>query len=390
MALDNPFPVIGYHGPDYFCDRKRETAAIASALRNGRNVVLHSPRRYGKTGLVRHTFRQLEKERGARTVLADIYAAQDAHEFNTILLNTVHQALNPTPKQFLRNVMAWFSALRPVVTVDELTGQPSIGLERGTPQREAVTTREIFKVLNGQRHTIFLAIDEFQQVALFKDVRMDAVLRTELQNSPKVHCIFSGSAPAPKRFGEGARRHLLLDLFNNAKNPFHGSADQLELERIDRKTYAAFAVALMKRHKRTLKPEDALFCYDICRGHTYYVQALFNRLFSAARQLDRDIIVQVLLAIVREQDAIMATLRSALTKNQWDLFAAISREGEVDTPTGGAFIKKHDLPSSAALVHALQALIDRELVYITAYDERSGKPVYAPYNPFMAAWFKYR
>ena len=100
--------------------------------------------------------------------------------------------------------------------------------------------------------------------------------------------------------------------------------------------------------------------------------------------------LQVLLAIVREQDAIMATLRSALTKNQWDLFAAISREGEVDTPTGGAFIKKHDLPSSAALVHALQALIDRELVYITAYDERNGKPVYAPYNPFMAAWFKYR
>jgi hypothetical protein len=379
MEPDNPFPVIGYHGPDHFCDRERETAAITSALRNGRNLVLHSPRRYGKTGLIRHAFRQLAKVRGTRTVFADIYAAQDAHEFNTILLNAVHQALNPTPKQFLKNVMEWFSALRPVVTVDELTGQPSIGLERGDPKREAATTREIFKVLHGQNRTIFLAIDEFQQVAEFKDVRMDAVLRTELQNSPNVHCIFSGS-----------RRHLLLDLFNNAKNPFHGSADQLELERIDRKTYAAFAVARMKRHKRTLGMEDALFCYDICRGHTYYVQALFNRLFSAARSLHRDIIVQVLLAIVREQDAIMATLRSALTKNQWDLFAAISREGEVDTPTGGAFIKKHDLPSSAALVHALQALIDRELVYITAYAEGSGKPVYAPYNPFMAAWFKYR
>ena len=83
-------------------------------------------------------------------------------------------------------------------------------------------------------------------------------------------------------------------------------------------------------------------------------------------------------------------MRSALTKNQWDLLAAVSREGEVDIPTGNAFIKKYDLSSSAALVHALQALLDRELIYITAYAAEAGKPVYAPYNPFIAAWYKYR
>ena len=379
MEQDIPFPVNGYRSPQLFCDREVETAALSSALRNGRHVVLYSPRRYGKTGLIQHVFNGLAKVRGARTVFADVYAAHDAHEFNTILLNAVHQALNPTPKQFLKNVMTWFSALRPVISIDELSGQPSISLERGDAKREAATTREIFRILNEQDRTIFLAIDEFQQVATFTDVRMDAVLRTELQRSPRVHCIFSGS-----------QRHMLLDLFNDAKNPFYGSADQVELKRIDRATYAAFAAATMKRHKRTLKMEDALYCYDLCRGHTYYVQVLFNRLFADPRTLDRSTIGDVLLAIIREQDAIMATLRSALTKNQWDLFAAISREGEVDTPTGGAFIKKHDLPSSAALVHALQALVDRELIYVTDHTTEGGKPIYAPYNPFLAAWFKYR
>ncbi len=379
MEKDNPFPVNGYRSPQLFCDRESETATLTSALRNGRHVMLYSPRRYGKTGLIQHVFNGLARVRGARTVFADVYAAHDAHEFNTILLNAVHQALNPTPKQFLKNVMTWFSALRPVISIDELSGQPSISLERGDAKREAATTREIFRILNEQDRTIFLAIDEFQQVATFTDVRMDAVLRTELQRSPRVHCIFSGS-----------QRHMLLDLFNDAKNPFYGSADQVELKRIDRATYAAFAAATMKRHKRTLKMEDALYCYDLCRGHTYYVQVLFNRLFADPRTLDRSTIGDVLLAIIREQDAIMATLRSALTKNQWDLFAAISREGEVDTPTGGAFIKKHDLPSSAALVHALQALVDRELIYVTDHTTEGGKPIYAPYNPFLAAWFKYR
>jgi hypothetical protein len=379
MVIDNPFAVDAYVSPQLFCDREAETATITSALRNGRHVMLYSPRRYGKTGLIHHVFNGLARTRGMRTVFTDVYAARDAHEFNTILLNAVHEALNPSPKLFLKNVMAWFSALRPVVSIDELSGKPSIALERGSARQDEATTREIFRILNTQGRTIFLAIDEFQQVATFKDVRMDAVLRTELQRSPKVRCIFSGS-----------QRHLLLDLFNDAKNPFFGSADQLELQRIDRATYAAFAVAVMKRHKRTLKLEDALFCYDLCRGHTYYVQVMFNRLCSDARPLERDTVVQVLLSIVREQDAIMATLRSALTKNQWDLFAAISREGEVDTPTAGAFIKKHDLPSSAALVHALQALMDRELIYVTGHTAEGGKPIYAPYNPFMGAWFKYR
>ncbi len=376
---DNPFLVNAYLSPQLFCDREDETHAIVSALRNGRNVMLYSPRRYGKTGLIHHVFNSLAQVRGARTVFADIYAARDAHEFNTILLNAVHEALNPTPKQFLKNAMAWFSALRPVVTVDELTGKPSIGLERSDRRREEATTREIFRILHEQDRTIFLAIDEFQQIAEFGELRMDAVLRTELQHSSKVRVIFSGS-----------QRHILLDLFNNAKNPFYGSADQMELKRIDRQTYAEWARSIFKRHKRTLKEEEALFCYDLCRGHTYYVQVLFNRLFADGRPPMRDTIVDILLRIVREQDAIMATLRSALTRNQWDLFAAISKEGEVDTPTGAAFMKKYDLPSSAALVTALQALIDRELVYISEHSSESGKPVYAPYNPFMAAWFKYR
>ena len=379
MLVDNPFGVNAYVSPQLFCDRDEETATISSALRNGRNVMLYSPRRYGKTGLIHHVFNGLAKVRGARAVFADVYAAQDAHEFNTILLNAVHQALNPTPKQFLKNAMTWFSALRPVVSMDDLTGQPSIALERSKSRKEAATTREIFRILNEQARTIFLAIDEFQQIVTFEGVRMDAVLRTELQRSTKVRCIFSGS-----------QRHILLDLFNNAKNPFYGSADQLELKRIDRNVYADFARNVMKRHGRTLKKEDALFCYDLCRGHTYYVQVLLNRLFGDVRPLERATIVQIMLSIVREQDAIMATLRSALTKNQWDLFAAISREGEVDTPTGNAFIRKYDLPSSAALVLALQALIDRELVYVTEHTAEKGKPVYAPYNPFLGAWFKYR
>ena len=120
------------------------------------------------------------------------------------------------------------------------------------------------------------------------------------------------------------------------------------------------------------------------------VQVLFNRLFGDARPLSRDTIVQVMMGIVREQDALMATLRRALPGNQWDLFAAIAREGVVDAPTAGSFMREHALASSAAVVQAMKALLEKELIYISGHVREGGKPVYEPYDPFLRNWFRYR
>ena len=61
--MENPFVYQGYESPSYFCDRTEETENILSALRNGRNITLISPRKIGKTGLISHTFHHiLEQE----------------------------------------------------------------------------------------------------------------------------------------------------------------------------------------------------------------------------------------------------------------------------------------------------------------------------------------
>jgi hypothetical protein len=52
----NPFLIVGYYSPEYFCDREAETQQIVSALQNDRNISLISPRRFGKTGLIHHCF----------------------------------------------------------------------------------------------------------------------------------------------------------------------------------------------------------------------------------------------------------------------------------------------------------------------------------------------
>lgn len=81
MKLPNPFPVFGYFGPTYFCDRCEETRKLCEALTNGRNVALVAPRRLGKTGLIHHALRELEAQKIAKGVYLDIFAVKTLPEF---------------------------------------------------------------------------------------------------------------------------------------------------------------------------------------------------------------------------------------------------------------------------------------------------------------------
>ncbi len=85
----NPFILTGYLSPEYFCDRNAETAKLTSALSNGRNVTLTSPRRMGKTGLIHHVFQQLRTENGIRCFYVDLYQTDSLRLLVKKLADTV-------------------------------------------------------------------------------------------------------------------------------------------------------------------------------------------------------------------------------------------------------------------------------------------------------------
>ena len=74
----NPFIYEGYEGPDYFCDRAEETEELINNLHNGRNTTLVSPRKIGKTGLIRHAFHRIkQQEKDAVCIYIDIFHTQN-------------------------------------------------------------------------------------------------------------------------------------------------------------------------------------------------------------------------------------------------------------------------------------------------------------------------
>ena len=88
--LNNPFVIYGYKGADYFCDRKKETEVIMKALQNERNIVLISPRRIGKTGLIHHVFENISKQDPeTHCFYLDINATRNLSQFIQLLAKTV-------------------------------------------------------------------------------------------------------------------------------------------------------------------------------------------------------------------------------------------------------------------------------------------------------------
>src|SRR5690606_38698011 len=90
----NPFPINKYLSREYFCDREEEVKRLRNALENGRNTLLFSPRRYGKTGLIHHVFDHYKRNKDVATVFVDIYSARNIADFNNLFVTAISMALS--------------------------------------------------------------------------------------------------------------------------------------------------------------------------------------------------------------------------------------------------------------------------------------------------------
>ena len=94
----NPFPVQGYFGPEYFCDREYESKRLISNRINGINTSLISARRMGKSGLIHHVFKQLTLDSETKCVYVDLFSTQNQADFTNVLATSLIQTYPETSK----------------------------------------------------------------------------------------------------------------------------------------------------------------------------------------------------------------------------------------------------------------------------------------------------
>lgn len=370
MRPNNPFLIAGYHSPEFFCDRVRETKELSDALFNGRNVTLISPRRMGKTGLICHTFHNLKKQHpDIVTLYMDIFSTQSLSDFVRLFANTVLGKLDSLPQKAMSRITQFVRSCRPVFSFDEITGSPKVTVDIA-PNEEVNTLKEIFEYLASSEKRCYIAIDEFQQIREYPEKGVEALLRSHIQFLPNVNLIFSGS-----------KKHVMQDMFTSSQKPFYLSTQMINITSIDPVEYSKFAVNHFAANGYNLPENIFKHIYDKYEGHTWYLQNLLNRLYSYGRNVDMEMVGYAVDQIISEFSFSYADLLNSQTPGNIRLLKAIAKEGCVKEIMSGSFIANHKLTAASSVSASIRKLIERELVY----ESDNG---YIIYDRFMGEWLR--
>lgn len=370
--MKNPFLTYGYAGSEYFCDRKKETERLTTLLENGNHVALISPRRMGKTGLIKHCFAQHNIQNNYYTFIVDIYATTSLAEFTYKLGLSILNTLKSMERKVWEKFLMAIGSLRSGISLDEF-GKPSWNLELGDIRKPEISLDEIFHYLANAEKPCLIAIDEFQSICDYEDKNVEALLRTYIQDCNNARFVFSGS-----------QRHMMGEMFTSHARPFYQCASLMSLKPIEESVYTDFITHHFESRGKLISKDSVSYLYNLVEGTTWYIQKLCNEIFAYADNNAECTTVDVdnaLESILEEKTDTFQDTMARLTLKQRQLLIALSKEGSNAQPTSGAFIKKHKLSTASSIQRSLSSLLDKDIL-----SADQGK--YYIYDYFFLFWLQ--
>ena len=371
--MKNPFITNGYAGPEYFCDREKETELLTDLLTNGHNVALISPRRVGKTDLLHHCFQQSVIKDNYHTFIIDIYATNSVRDFVNVFGKAIIDELRPKGKKVWEQFVQVLQSLRHEISFD-ISGMPVWSVRIGAIENPMITLDEIFQYLNHASEPCIVAIDEFQQITRYdQEQNIEALLRTYIQCTTNAHFVFSGS-----------QRHLMGAMFTSPARPFYQSVTIMNLPLIALDKYIVFAQSLFAENGKTLDEQVVKALYGQFDGITSYMQRILNVLFMQTAVGDTchvDMIEPVVNTLLDISSDTYMSLIYQMPQKQKDVLLAIAQDGKAKNITSAKFIHSHHLQSASSVRSGINGLLDKDFI-----TNENGE--YQLYDKFFELWIK--
>ena len=373
-TLNNPFVVYGYKGAEYFCDRQKETEKMISTLYNERNITLVAPRRMGKTGLIHHVFHQMEEQyEGVKCFYLDIFATKNLEQMVQLMASEIIGKLDTVSQSALRKVQELVSSWRPTLTIDELTGIPTISLDL-KPSEGRESLKRIFEYLKQSGKRCYIAIDEFQQIGDFADsLTFQKKLRGIWQLQTHVsYCLY------------GSKKHMMERMFQNSSYPFYRFGDLFYLGKISEADWTEF---ICQRVEFTGKHIPEQLAQSICRvtdRYSSYVQQLAWLVWLHTDDTATETDLQN--AIDRLLDAcepLFIQQTEDMSSYQMNFLHAIAN-GVNTGFTQSAVLKKYQLGTAANITRLKKSLTEKDIITTVA------PKTLAISDPILQMWLKRR
>jgi hypothetical protein len=358
--VQNPF-VYGEVVPrEAFADRAVELDRLISDLGAGQKVFLISPRRYGKSSLVRQALASLAR-RGALTVEITV----SSYSSYVAFLEGYARALTAVETRWER-ARTWLSEVitstRPEIRYDPKEtgiGRVSVAFPQVQTARDVGRlANEVFEMPGRlaalRKRPVVVALDEFQAVDGFNGGSVEHALRAAAQHQREVGYVFAGSEPS------------LMEKMIGPRRPFYKAGPVMRLEKIAPDEFATWLEARFT--KSGIKPEAGLGAaiVDLAGNLPYDVQRLAHETWDASRAAARrrvslDALHETLGRLLAEQDTMFEAIWQRLTLAQRGVLRAVVIQGGRELLASDTRAR-HRLGGASSIQTSLAALVKQDLV----------------------------
>lgn len=369
--------VFGVSVSDYnFIGRKEEIRRLKMNFEEGINTILISPRRWGKTSLVRKVCEVVDRKK-VIPVFVDIFKCKTEYEFYNALAEAVLKQTASKAELWMDNARDFIARLSPKVSFSPEPNSEfalSLGISPKTHAPEEILSLAE-EIAQKKQKRIVVCIDEFQQIGEMADnVSIQKRLRSVWQHQRLTsYCLF------------GSKKHTMMNVFQKRNMPLYQFGDFKFLDKIPTATWVEYIVQHFKDRQRTISAEQAAKICQLVDNYSSYVQQLSWLVFSLIDEgqvVTDEHLKQGVKDLLNSQEQLFMQQIEPLTAYQMNFLRCIL-SGHHDDFGETAVREEFQLGSVSNITRLKTALVDKDIV------EMSGKRYYIT-DPVFALWFRSR
>ncbi|MBI5298714.1 MAG: ATP-binding protein [Deltaproteobacteria bacterium] len=375
-CVTNPFLYGQEVSGDDFCNRQKELAQFVDYVSSSNKVLLYSPRRWGKTSLIKEGIKRLPKNKFV-VIYADLYPAIKEEDFNQIVASALAKSFRSPAQKALKLLTTLLRSFVPKLTLDPLG---NAGFEFGFDSSrkpgeladELIDGISRYVLSSGKKGLV--VFDEFQQIGEFPDDRLEKILRSKIQSQKNISYVFAGS-----------KRHLLMEMFSDPSRPFYKSVIHFPVPPMPQDEIVEFIGKKME--KTGIKASGDVLSEIVAFTHThpYYTQQLCFHLWDAAKEgktaVTSSVVKTVIDRIVTIEGSSFQNVMSLLSRNQKIALKAIADLRFDEAPFSNLFMKRVGITTADSFRKSLESLVLKGLI-----EKEEG--VYVIYDVFFKEWLR--
>lgn len=252
---------------DNFIDRVQDRALLKQLISSHINVMLISPRRWGKSSLVKKAMGEMQVENPKiKVCYIDAFSIASEAEFYKTFASNVIACASSKAERWIADAKKFLTGVVPQITInDQVTDFMAFDLKFVPKENDKMTILQLPETLSKDKHIkIVVCIDEFQQLANLPEYKdMEGKMRSVWQKQQIVtYCLY------------GSKRNMMLNIFNNSNSPFYRFGQVLFLNKIAKNDWIPFIQSSFRKTDKAISEDFASQICDIVECHPWYLQQL--------------------------------------------------------------------------------------------------------------------